>query len=384
MSRRAAWLLLASILIGSVFGLSASPASADDVASAQRRANAAADELAKANTELAVIEDDIVRVEADQQATQAELAGLRTSVQETVVRSYVHAGGADVPFLLGGDLNAEARANALARFVTMGSLDEIDRYRSLEADLESGAALLEGRKQAQAAAVEQLTAKRAAALKELARVQELQRKREQAEAARRARAAAAAAAASRRAATGSRSAAAPQIMGGSWLCPVAGAHAFGNDYGDARGGGRRHAGNDILAARGTPVVAPVAGTVTFRSVSTGGRSFFLSGVDGNEYFGTHLSGYAGSARSVGAGEVIAYVGDDGNARGTPHLHFEIHPGGRGSTNPYPTLRGALLTRFSRLARPSTPARPRTPGSARDRRTSAAARRSSPRTRFVNW
>ena len=65
--------------------------------------------------------------------------------------------------------------------------------------------------------------------------------------------------------------------------PGWGAHAFGNDYGDSRSGGRRHAGNDILASRGAPIVAPVAGTVSFRSVSLGGRSFFLEGVDGNEY-----------------------------------------------------------------------------------------------------
>ena len=334
--RRASWLLLACALIGASSGLSATSASADDVTNAQKRANAAAQKLAQANTDLAQIEDDIVKVEADQKATEAELAGLRSAVQETAVRSYVHAGGSDLPFLLGGDLNAEARANALARFVTMGSFDQIDRYRALEADLESGAALLADRKAAQAAAVDDLNTKRASALKELARLQELQRKREQAAAAaQRARAAASAAASSRR--TSTARGAAPQIMGGSWLCPVAGAHAFGNDYGDARSGGRHHAGNDILAARGTPIVAPVAGTVSFRSVSVGGRSFFLEGVDGNEYFGTHLSGYAGGARSVSAGEVIGYVGDDGNARGTPHLHFEIHPGHHGTTNPYPTL-----------------------------------------------
>ncbi len=177
-----------------------------------------------------------------------------------MVRSYIHAGGSDLPFLLGGDLNAEVRANALARFVTMGSFDQIDRYRALQADLESGAALLADRKAAQGAAVEQLNTKRASALKELARLQELQRKREQAAAAQRARAAASAAAASRR--TSTSRGVAPQIMGGSWLCPVAGAHAFGNDYGDSRSGGRHHAGNDILATRGTPIVAPVAGTVT--------------------------------------------------------------------------------------------------------------------------
>ena len=333
MSRRAAWLLLACTLIAAVGGLGATPAGADEVATAQRRANAAAAELANANTDLALIEDDIVRVESDQQATQTELDGLRTAVQATVVQSYVHVGGADLPFLLGGDLNVEVRANALARFVTMGSFDQIDRYRVLEADLESGAAVLADRKSAQSAAVEQLTAKRASAMKELARLEDLQRKRQQAEAARQARAAAAAA--TRR--TSPARGATPLIMGGAWICPVAGAHAFGNDYGDSRSGGRHHAGNDILATRGTPIVAPVAGTVSFRSVSMGGRSFFLEGVDGNEYFGTHLSGYEGGSRSVSAGEVIGYVGDDGNARGTPHLHFEIHPGRHGTTNPYPTL-----------------------------------------------
>jgi peptidoglycan LD-endopeptidase LytH len=324
-------------VVASSAGFGIPTASADDVATAQRRANAAANELSQAYTELAALDEEVARIEAERIAAEAELAGLRVVVNETAVRSYVHAGGADVPFLLGGDLNVEVRANALAQFVTMGSMDDIDRYRSMTADLETGAALLAQRKDAQAAAVEQLRAKKATALKELARLQELKRQRERAEAARRARAAAAA---SRRGSTSSSARSVVVSSSGGWFCPVAGATAFGNDYGDRRGGGRSHKGNDMLAARGTPVVAPVSGYVTFRSVSIGGRSFFLRGVDGNEYFGTHLAGYAGGARNVSAGEVIAYVGDDGNARGTPHLHFEIHPGGGGSMNPYATLRSA--------------------------------------------
>jgi murein DD-endopeptidase MepM/ murein hydrolase activator NlpD len=110
-------------------------------------------------------------------------------------------------------------------------------------------------------------------------------------------------------------------------CPVNGPHNFINSWGFARSGGRRHQGVDVMAAIGTPVVAPVAGTVELADNSVGGKSFHLIGNDGNYFYGTHLSRY-GKSGAVKVGEVIGYVGDDGNARGIPHLHFEIHPGGR--------------------------------------------------------
>ena len=122
-------------------------------------------------------------------------------------------------------------------------------------------------------------------------------------------------------------------------CPVSGAVSFIDSWGFPRSGGRRHKGVDMMARTGTPIVAPVAGSVTHRSNSVGGRSFYLNGNDGNSYYGTHMSGY-GESGSVSAGTVVGYVGDDGNAAGMPHLHFEIHPGGGAAVNPYSATRAA--------------------------------------------
>ncbi len=119
-------------------------------------------------------------------------------------------------------------------------------------------------------------------------------------------------------------------------CPVKGSHEFIDSWGFPRSGGRRHKGVDVLATIGTPIVAPVNGVVSFRSNSVGGRSFHLTDEFGNYYYGTHLSAYGDIEGEVRAGQVIGYVGDDGNAAGIPHLHFEIHPGGRpNAINPYP-------------------------------------------------
>lgn len=104
---------------------------------------------------------------------------------------------------------------------------------------------------------------------------------------------------------------------------------------------RAHAGNDLFAPEGTPVLAVDNGSVRFVEESLGGLSFYLKADDGVTYFGTHLSGVEGSARRVQAGEVIGYVGHGGNAQGTPdHLHFEVHPPGMGAVNPFPLLQNA--------------------------------------------
>lgn len=126
----------------------------------------------------------------------------------------------------------------------------------------------------------------------------------------------------------------------SIVCPVAGAK-FQNDYGAPRAG-HAHAGNDMLAPRGTPILAPMAGLVKHKWSSLGGLSFYLDTPSGVRFFGTHLQS-AGASGQVDAGAVIGFVGDTGNARGTPHLHFEYHPTKKSKANPYSLLVRACRT-----------------------------------------
>ena len=124
---------------------------------------------------------------------------------------------------------------------------------------------------------------------------------------------------------------------GTWQCPIPSGR-FTNDWGAARTGGRRHEGTDLLAAKGTLILAPVGGTFRQHDNSaSAGHAFYLAGDDGMEYFGAHLDAYAAPSGRVERGMVIGLVGDSGNARGTNHLHFEMHPTRKSKLNPYFTL-----------------------------------------------
>jgi LysM repeat protein len=126
--------------------------------------------------------------------------------------------------------------------------------------------------------------------------------------------------------------------GGTALrCPVRGGAKLMNDWGFPRSGGRFHEGNDLFAARGTPAVAVVSGTVVQTIGRLGGNQVKLFGSDGVAYYYTHLNAF-GAKGKVSAGSVIGYVGNTGNAAGGPtHVHFEVHPGGGAAVNPYPRI-----------------------------------------------
>jgi peptidoglycan LD-endopeptidase LytH len=132
----------------------------------------------------------------------------------------------------------------------------------------------------------------------------------------------------------------PSADGGA--CPVAGAVSFTDSWGAPRSGGRYHKGVDMIAARGTPIVAIYSGKISrFSNSSLGGKSIYFTSDAGDMYYYAHLDDFAdvGTGQHVDAGTVIGYNGSTGNAPDyLPHLHFEYHPGGGSAVNPYPLVR----------------------------------------------
>jgi LysM repeat protein len=128
------------------------------------------------------------------------------------------------------------------------------------------------------------------------------------------------------------------IPGQRWLCPVRGFNTPVSNWAAPRPGHRSHQGNDIFAARGTPVVAPVGGVLRHVRGATAGYAAYLAGDDGTTYYFAHLDGYTAPPGRVVAGAVIGRVGNTGNAIVTPpHLHFEIHPGGGAPVDPWSVI-----------------------------------------------
>jgi peptidoglycan LD-endopeptidase LytH len=152
----------------------------------------------------------------------------------------------------------------------------------------------------------------------------------------------------------------PATEAGALVIPVDGVKAeqLTDTWGQSRAGGARiHKAIDIMAPRGTLVVAAAPGRVEklFDS-KDGGRTVYVRTPDGRTvHYYAHLDTYRTGLREgqqVRTGEVLGTVGSTGNASPDgPHLHFEVKrmaPGeswhqGR-EVNPYPLLAGTAARR----------------------------------------
>jgi len=121
--------------------------------------------------------------------------------------------------------------------------------------------------------------------------------------------------------------------------PLPGQHLT-DTWGAARSAGRSHEGIDIFAQRHTPVQATTHGIVSkVGENNLGGNVVVIVGPGGAGHYYAHLQEFGDIAVNdwVEFGDIIGYVGDSGNAKGTPpHVHYGIYIQGR-AVNPYPLL-----------------------------------------------
>lgn len=121
-------------------------------------------------------------------------------------------------------------------------------------------------------------------------------------------------------------------------------------WGAPRGVGRRHEGQDIFAAKGTPILSATSGYIyNIGENNLGGQTVSVISKGGRVYYYAHLDSYAPGLEvgdRVSTRTVLGFVGTTGNAQGTPpHLHFGIYTF-TGAINPLPLLTDRTAPRIT--------------------------------------
>lgn len=124
------------------------------------------------------------------------------------------------------------------------------------------------------------------------------------------------------------------------------AKEIANTWQAPRDGSRLHEGQDIFAPRGTPILSATEGYIAhIGDNSLGGQTVSVIGAGGRLYYYAHLEAYAphiAEGDFVSTQTILGYVGNTGNAAGTPaHLHFGVYDSG-GAVNPLPLLADRLF------------------------------------------
>jgi peptidoglycan hydrolase CwlO-like protein len=311
----------------------------DAVSALQAEANEIASQIDAVQSRIARVEAQIVGIQADIQEAQKDLAKTQDQLDERARVAYETGPAFTLEILLGANsLSDLSDRLAVVNAATRSDRTLIEQIEALQARLRLRQAKLTSLENGLRADREDLQGKEKSLQSKLASEQQvlnqlasdkseaaglvtkLERKRAAEIEAEKKRLAALAAAQQGASHGGS------SIGGVFQVCPVDQPRGYSDDFGAPRfaGGFHPHAGNDIVAPRGTPIRATFSGTATNASNTYGGLSVKVYGSLGYTY-NAHLSS-VGHLGSVSAGEIIGYVGDSGDALGgITHNHFEWHP-----------------------------------------------------------
>jgi murein DD-endopeptidase MepM/ murein hydrolase activator NlpD len=271
----------------------------------QKVMNRLATRISLAESEITGIEAHLAKLQQKMMMLQVRATLLQAKLDERGREAYM-SGGVPILYLL----TATSAANAAARvsFLTeMNRRDAVlaakvqkttDRLAQLEAEVVRGQQIVERRKQSLEMDRRELQRKMARSRRLSARlrgrIEEIQHE--------------------------------ISLLRPLAVCPVDGPHAIADNFGAPRpepgGGFHWHEGDDIMAAEGTPILAPFDGVASVSHSTLGGLGVYVHGDYGFVY-NAHLS-KLGTLGPVETGDVVGYVGSTGHSSG-PHDHFEWHP-----------------------------------------------------------
>jgi murein DD-endopeptidase MepM/ murein hydrolase activator NlpD len=122
----------------------------------------------------------------------------------------------------------------------------------------------------------------------------------------------------------------PRLTGALYVFPVYGASSYRDGFRARRAHATYLHGDDIYGQLGQPLVACASGTLfSVGWTKDGGNRLWIRDAAGNEFSYAHLSAFStltADGAHVKAGEVVGFMGNTGDAEGTPvHLQFEVHP-----------------------------------------------------------
>jgi murein DD-endopeptidase MepM/ murein hydrolase activator NlpD len=171
--------LVVPVLPGTIgFADDAADRAAREIADARERANAAADSLFQAESELDRLEVEQLQLRQDIAALEGQISDLQATVEAIAVNRFTRSGTSSLPLLTGFEsVGDQAQVQALIEIVNEASAEDFDVYDAVSLDLAAAQARLERNEREAEVARDSLEQRKADALAEIDRLKQIEEQR---------------------------------------------------------------------------------------------------------------------------------------------------------------------------------------------------------------